>query len=179
MKKYHIIYADPPWHYQRSKVQGAAENHYPTMSIEQLCSMPVSEITEKDCILFLWSTFPQLPEALRLIDSWGFTYKSIGFLWLKQNKKSPTWFYGLGFWTRGNAEVCLLATKGHPHRISNRIHQFIIAPIQEHSKKSDIVRDRIVELMGDLSRIELFARQKAEGWDAWGNEIDSDIDLLI
>lgn len=178
MKKYHIIYADPPWHYKRSKVQGAAEKHYPTMSIEQLCSMPVSEMAEKDCILFLWATFPQLPEALRLIEAWGFTYKTIGFLWLKQNRKNPTWFYGLGFWTRGNAEVCLLATKGHPHRISKQIHQFIIAPIQEHSKKPDKVRDRIVELMGDLSRIELFARQKAEGWDSWGNEINSDIDLI-
>lgn len=86
MKKYHIIYADPPWHYKRCKGQGAAENHYPTLRIEQLCSIPVSEIAEKDCILFLWATFPQLPEALRLIDSWGFTYKSIGFLWLKQEK---------------------------------------------------------------------------------------------
>ena len=176
-KKYKIIYADPPWKYQRDKVQGAAANHYPTMTIDELCALPVSKITNKDSILFLWATFPQLPEALRLISAWGFTYKTIGFLWLKQNKKSPTWFYGLGFWTRGNAEVCLLATKGHPHRISNKIHQFIISPLQEHSKKPDIVRQRIVELMGDLPRIELFARQKVDGWDAWGNEVDSDISL--
>ena len=97
MKKYKIIYADPPWRYARSKVQGAAEKHYPTMSIEELCALPVKEIADKDCILFLWATFPQLKEALQLIKAWGFTYKSVAFVWLKQNRKSPTWFYGLGF----------------------------------------------------------------------------------
>ena len=117
MKKYKIIYADPPWRYARSKVQGAAEKHYPTMSIEELCALPVKEIADKDCILFLWATFPQLKEALQLIKAWGFTYKSVAFVWLKQNRKSPTWFYGLGFWTRGNAEICLLATKGHPNLV--------------------------------------------------------------
>lgn len=79
MKKYNIIYADPPWQYQRSKVQGSAEQHYPCMSIKQLCSLSVNEIADKDCVLFLWATFPKLPEALRLIDAWGFNYKSIGF----------------------------------------------------------------------------------------------------
>ena len=124
MKKYKIIYADPPWRYARSKVQGAAEKHYPTMSIEELCALPVKEIADKDCILFLWATFPQLKEALQLIKAWGFTYKSVAFVWLKQNRKSPTWFYGLGFWTRGNAEICLLATKGHPKRQSkSRIYR--------------------------------------------------------
>lgn len=177
MKKYNIIYADPPWQYQRSKVQGSAEQHYPCMSIKQLCSLSVNEIADKDCVLFLWATFPKLPEALRLIDAWGFNYQSIGFLWLKQNKKNPTWFYGLGFWTRGNAEICLLATKGRPHRKSNKIHQFVIAPLRVHSQKPDIVRDKIIELMGDLPRIELFARQKVDGWDAWGNEVNSDISL--
>ena len=96
---------------------------------------------------------------------------------MKQNKKNPTWFYGLGFWTRGNAEICLLATKGRPHRESNKIHQFVIAPLRVHSQKPDIVRDKIIELMGDLPRIELFARQKVDGWDAWGNEVNSDISL--
>lgn len=87
MKKYKIIYADPPWRYARSKVQGAAEKHYPTMSIEELCALPVKEIADKDCILFLWATFPQLKEALQLIKAWGFTYKSVAFVWLKQNRK--------------------------------------------------------------------------------------------
>jgi len=175
MKKYKIIYADPPWRYARSKAQGAAEKHYPTMSIEELCALPVKEIADKDCILFLWATFPQLKEALQLIKAWGFTYKSVAFVWLKQNRKSPTWFYGLGFWTRGNAEICLLATKGHPKRQSNKVHQFIISPVEQHSKKPDITREKILALMGDLPRIELFARQHTPGWDVWGNEIKSDI----
>ena len=178
MKKYQIIYADPPWRYDRKGVQGAAEKFYPTMTQEEISKLPVADIADENAVLFLWATFPKLPEALRLIDAWGFNYKSIGFLWLKQNKKNPTWFYGLGFWTRGNAEICLLATKGRPHRESNKIHQFVIAPLRVHSQKPDIVRDKIIELMGDLPRIELFARQRAKGWDAWGNEIDSDIEFI-
>mgnify|MGYP001511131715 CR=1 FL=1 len=113
---YSIIYADPPWQYQRSKVQGAAENHYPTMGIDELCALPVADLAAPDSALFLWATFPQLPEALRLIEAWGFRYKSVAFVWLKKNKKADSWFYGLGFWTRGNAEICLLATRGHPKR---------------------------------------------------------------
>lgn len=84
------------------------------MSIDELCALPVETLAEKDCLLFLWATFPQLPEALRLIRAWGFTFKTVAFVWLKLNKKSPTWFYGLGYWTRGNAEICLLAKRGKP-----------------------------------------------------------------
>ena len=174
---YNIIYADPPWRYEQRKVQGAAENHYPTMSIDELCALPVERLDEKDCLLFLWATFPQLPEALQLIKAWGFTFKTVAFVWLKRNKKSPTWFYGLGYWTRGNAEICLLAKRGKPKRRSAGVHQFIISPVEEHSKKPDVTRDKIVELAGDLSRVELFARQKTPGWDVWGNEVTSDLTL--
>ena len=97
--------------------------------------MPVADLAAPDSALFLWATFPQLPDALRLIEAWGFTYKSVAFVWLKKNKKADSWFYGLGFWTRGNAEICLLATKGHPKRQAANIHQFIISPIEAHSKK--------------------------------------------
>ena len=134
------------------------------MSIDELCALPVETLAEKDCLLFLWATFPQLPEALRLIRAWGFTFKT-----------SPTWFYGLGYWTRGNAEICLLAKRGKPKRRSAGVHQFIISPVEEHSKKPDVTRDKIIELAGDLPRVELFARQKAPGWDVWGNEVDSDL----
>ena len=109
MKKYKIIYADPPWRYDQKRLQGAAEKHYATMNINDICALPVTDLADKDCALFLWATFPMLPEALKLIKAWGFEYKTVAFVWLKQNKKSPSWFYGLGFWTRGNAEVCLLA----------------------------------------------------------------------
>ena len=176
-RKFNILYADPPWKYERNKVQGAAENHYPTMSIEQLCALDVEKITDENCALFLWSTFPFLPEALRLIKAWGFTYKTTAFVWLKQNRKNKDWFFGLGFWTRGNAEICLLATKGKPKRKSAKVSQLIISPIDKHSKKPDIVREKIVELMGDLPRIELFARQTTPGCEVFGNEVKSSITL--
>ena len=99
----------------------------------------------------------------------------MAFVWLKQNRKSPGWFYGLGFWTRGNAEVCLLATRGHPKRQAANVHQFIISPVREHSRKPEEAREKIVALMGDLPRVELFARQSPPGWDVWGNEVEPTI----
>lgn len=176
-KKYSIIYADPPWRYEMKKGQGVAENHYSTMGIEEICSLPVQEICEKDCALFLWVTFPQLPEAFRVIKTWGFRYKTVAFVWIKLNRSGNGYFFGLGYWTRGNAEICLLAVRGKPKRISRKVFQLIFSPLQEHSKKPAEARERIVELMGDLPRIELFARQKSSGWDVWGNEVESSLDM--
>lgn len=177
MSKYSIIYADPPWRYNQHGVQAAAEHHYPTMSQEDLKSLPISEIAEKDSVLFMWATFPMIKEALELIEAWGFRYKTTAFVWAKKNRKSDSWVTGLGFWTRSNAEICLLAVKGNPKRQSPCVSQLIVSPREEHSKKPDETRDRIVKLMGDLPRVELFARQKTEGWDVWGNEVKSDISL--
>ena len=140
------------------------------MRTDELCALPVADLAAPDSALFLWATFPQLPEALRLIREWGFTYKSVAFVWLKKNRKADSWFYGLGFWTRANAELCLLATKGKPKRISAGVGQLVFSPLRRHSQKPAEVRDKIVELMGDLPRIELFAREAAPGWDVWGNE---------
>lgn len=176
-KKYNIIYTDPPWKYDRSKGEGVAANHYSTMDVSELAKLPIGELADKDSILFMWATFPKLDEALELIKAWGFKYKTVAFVWLKQNKKGVGWFYGLGFWTRGNAEICLLATKGKPKRKSTRVHQFIISPLRRHSQKPDEAREKIVELVGDLPRVELFAREKVDGWDAWGNEVESDITI--
>ena len=173
-KKYNIIYADPPWKYRAYSKKGlerSAESHYPTMSIEDICSLPVEKIADKDSILFMWVTFPTLKEAFKVIEAWGFNYKTAAFVWVKQNKKIPTLFWGMGFWTRANAELCIIATKGHPKRKSASVHQVIMSRIEEHSKKPDEIRNRIVELVGDLPRIELFARQQADGWDCWGNEV--------
>jgi len=147
------------------------------MNIEQLCSMPIGELAAENCALFMWVTFPTLREAFVLLDAWSFTYKSVSFVWVKQNKKTPSLFWGMGYWTRANAEICLLATKGKPKRRSASVHQVIVSPIEHHSKKPDEARNRIVELMGDLPRIELFARDRADGWDAFGNEVKSDIYL--
>lgn len=170
-KKYKIIYADPPWRYNDKNCNGNCESHYNTMNIKDICNLPVKDITDKDCVLFLWCTYPMLKEGLQLIESWGFKYKTIGFQWIKQNKSRNGFFFGLGRWTRGNTECCLIGVKGHPKRVNNSISQLIISPIQQHSKKPDIVRERVVELMGDLPRVELFARQYADGWDCWGNEV--------
>ena len=118
----------------------------------------------------MWATYPMMREALFLIDAWGFTYKSIAFQWVKQNKSGNGYFFGLGRWTRGNTEPCLLATRGKPQRVSNSVSQLVVSPLREHSRKPDEVRDRIVDLLGDVPRIELFARQATPGWDCWGNE---------
>ncbi len=174
MEKYSVIYADPPWSYRVWSSKGAgrsAENHYPTMSIEDIRALPVAELADKDCALFLWVTFPTLREAMTVLDAWGFTYKTVAFVWIKENRQTPSLFWGLGYWTRSNAEVCILATKGSPKRFSAGVHQVIMSPIEQHSKKPDETRDRIVKLMGDVPRVELFARQTAPGWDVWGNEV--------
>ena len=172
-KKYNIIYADPAWSYlDKSLNRGGAARHYKTMSNNEIKNLSIQNITSKDCILFIWATFPKIQEALEVINAWGFTYKTNGFTWIKKNKKQiNTNFWGMGRWTRSNAEICLIGTKGNPKRINAGIHSVIETPIERHSKKPDIVRDKIVELVGDLPRIELFARETADGWDSWGNEV--------
>lgn len=180
MKKYSIIYADPPWQYKVYSKKGlgrSAESHYPTMELEDIQALPVGELADTDCILFMWTTIPLLKDCFSVMKAWGFEYKTVGFVWIKQNKKSDSLFWGMGHWTRANAEFCMLATKGHPKRKSAGVHQVIISHIEEHSKKPDIVRNRIIELVGDLPRVEPFAREKADGWDAWGNEVDCDIEI--
>lgn len=179
-KKYNIIYADPPWAYRvwSKKGQGrSAEAHYPTMNLNSIKALPVDKLAADDCVLFLWATYPNLEEAFEVLKAWGFKYKTVAFTWVKQNRKSDKLFTGMGYWTRANAEVCLLATRGHPKRINANVRQVILSHVEEHSKKPDEARDRIVQLMGDLPRVELFARQSTEGLDVWGNEIESTIKL--
>jgi N6-adenosine-specific RNA methylase IME4 len=172
MGKFQILLADPAWRYEQKRLSGAAEKHYSTMHIDDICALPVANLAAADSVLFLWSTFALLPEALRVIKAWQFQFKTVAFVWLKKNKVADSFFYGLGFWTRGNVEVCLLATRGRPKRQNAGISQLIISPVEAHSKKPDIVRDKIVELMGDIPRIELFARERTPGWEALGYEID-------
>ena len=183
-KKYNIIYADPPWQYKVWSKKGngrSAESHYKTLGIKDIVNMKdfIKDISADDCVLFIWITYPCLKEAIQVIEEWGFTYKTCGFAWVKRNKKANSWFWGMGYWTRANSELCLIATKGKIKRISRKVHQIIDTPIEEHSKKPAIVRDRIVELMGDLPKIELFAREKTDGWDVWGNEVNNDVNFQI
>lgn len=183
-KKYNIIYADPAWSYRDYTSREVAEKNlnknskksvvmkYDVMKIQDLCSLPIKNISAENCILFMWVTMPKLNECFKLMDSWGLKYSTCGFTWIKKNKKNiNTNFWGMGRWTRSNAELCLIGIKGKPQRVSKSIHSVIETPIEEHSKKPSIVRDRIVELCGNLPRIELFARQYADGWDCWGNEV--------
>ena len=168
-RKYNIIYADPPWRYWESGNKNQAL-HYTTMTIDEICDLPVKNIADDDCVLFLWVTYPILHEAFRVIESWGFKYSTAAFVWVKKNKHQDTPFFGNGAWTRANSELCLLATKGSVTRLDAGISQVVESPIEEHSKKPDIVRELITRLVGELPRVELFCRNPASGWDVWGNE---------
>lgn len=175
-KKYNIIYADPPWSYRdkrssHKRISGGAEVHYPTMSINDIKELPVGDFTDDNCMLFLWATFPNLQEALDVIAAWGFTYKTLGFSWIKTNKNNGKPFFGIGYYTKSNCEVCLIGVKGKPIKVSNSISSVVIAPKGQHSQKPDEIRDKIVAFCGDIPRIELFARTHTPGWDVWGNEV--------
>lgn len=176
--KYDIIYADPPWKYQDKGCNGNCADHYKTMSIEELKQLPINKLANDNSILFLWATYPMLKEALELIDSWGFKYKTIAFQWVKTTSNGK-YFYGLGRWTRGNTEPCLLSVRGKPKRISKGVFQLIFSPIREHSRKPDEVRNKIVELIGDKPRIELFARHRFDGWDSYGDQLSDTIQKLL
>ena len=144
-KKYNVIYADPPWRYSDRKCNGACEFHYNTMTLPEIKALPVKQLCEKDCVLFMWTTYPMLREALEVIEAWGFKYKSIAFQWIKLN----------------------------PSRQNNSVSQLIEYPVGEHSAKPPITRDKIKELLGgdSVKGIELFARTVPDGWDCWGNEV--------
>ena len=146
------------------------------MSMEDIKALPVAELAAKDCALFLWITFPMLREAWSVMEAWGFTFKTVAFVWIKLNRKADSLYWGMGYWTRANAEICLLATRGNPKRQAKNVHQVILSHVEEHSKKPDEARRRIEALMGDVSRVELFARQSPPGWDVWGNEVSCTVD---
>ena len=171
-KKYQIIYADPPWTYKdRNNTGRGASKYYSVMTKKELCNLPVQSIADDDCLLFMWVTYPTIPDALSVIESWGFKYKTFAFVWVKKNKSGSGEFFGLGRYTRSNSEACIVARKGKNLVSSHSVRQIITSPLDKHSKKPDETRDRIVELVGDIPRIELFARQKTDGWDVWGNEV--------
>lgn len=174
MGKYQIIYADPPWgsnsQFGRDKKKGNKQ-HYPLMRLEDIKSLPVREMADDNCILFLWIVDTQLLDAGQVIEAWGFSYKTVGFTWVKETSTGKD-FFGVGMWTRKNPEICLIATRGRVKRLSAGVRQLQRYKIREHSRKPDEFRDEIVKLVGDLPRIELFARTKTEGWDVWGNEVD-------
>ena len=189
-KKYNIIYADPPWRYKdRARVSTKDLKHqkyrgaggkYDVMTVDQISDLPVKDIAADNCVLFLWITFPFLDGFMDIMDKWGFEYKTVAFTWIKTNSSDSnivytdkSFFKGMGSWTRANAEICLLGIKGNPKRVSTTISQLLISHRTKHSTKPLVTRDKIVELCGDLPRIELFSRHIVDGWDSWGNEINT------
>lgn len=188
MKKYQVIYADPPWSYN-DKMSGhsfSLDHEYETQGLDWIKALPVGGVADKDCALFLWAVSPLLPEALQVMTAWGFRYKTVAFVWSKKHKDG-TPVSNLGRWTMGNVEVCLLGTRGSPKRIRNDVKQLVEDYRAEHSRKPDSVRERIVDLMGDTPRIELFARDdgsrnlfgenRLDGWDVFGNEVANSVEI--
>lgn len=172
-KKYDVIYADPPWSYN-DKMKGhgmSLENHYETQDIGWIKSLPVPTIANKDCVLLLWAVSPQLPEAIDVINSWGFKFKTVAFVWSKHSSTGKK-IHNMGRWTMGNVELCLLATKGQPNkwRDDKSVKQFVEAERFRHSQKPEEVRVRINKLFPTQTKIELFSRINVDGWDAWGND---------
>ncbi len=174
-KRYNIIYADPPWKYNarknKSTFGGGAYKRYPLMSFDAIKALDIKSIAADNCVLLLWTTFPLLDQQLPIFKAWGFKYKTVGFNWVKQNKCNDKLFFGTGYYAKSNSEICLLGMKGRLKPVSNKVSSIVISHRREHSQKPDEVRDRIVELFGDLPRIELFARTQTPGWDVWGNEV--------
>lgn len=185
--RYGAILADPPWRFKTYNEKGrekcpdwrtfkGAPVHYDTMPTDDICALPVQEWAANDCALFLWFSWPMLADAMRVIDAWGFTYKTCGFCWVK-GAALPLFpddikdQMGCGYWTRANSEVALLATRGKPKRLNADVRQVIIDKRREHSRKPDEIYSRIERLV-DGPYLEMFARQRRPGWDAWGNETE-------
>ncbi len=180
-KKYNIIYADPPWTYQDKRTKpgplghmaGGAQPHYPTMTIKDIAAIPVHDIADDPCLLFMWVTWPLMPKWNEVITGWGFKYKTLAFEWIKTAKSGKPRI-GAGSYTRSNCEPLLLAVRGKAASLIER-HNIVNVVMHQrtvHSVKPAVFRDLIVDLAGDLPRIELFARSSAAGWDVWGNETD-------
>lgn len=178
-KKYNIIYADPPWSFSSKQLQkekgkrfNSLENVYHTEKTENMKNWNIKRICNNDSAIFMWTTDAHIKEAIDLMESWGFKYVTIAFIWSKRSKNNKE-IYTLGAWTLKNCEICLFGTRGQmlKYKKSNCIRQLVKAERTKHSKKPDLVYSLIEELFGDLPRIELFARQQVKGWDCWGDEV--------
>lgn len=173
--QYRVILADPPWQYHAHHAvkpgQRVAEMHYRTVSSASLLMLPVADMAAKDAALFLWATMPCLPEAMTLMEAWGFTYKTAAFAWVKVRIDGQPIRNGLGHYTRSNAELCLLGLRGKPKRKARDVSQIILSRRRQHSRKPDEQYERIMRLF-DGPYLEMFSRQQWPGWDTYGNQTD-------
>lgn len=163
---YRVILADPPWKYKASGPWGA-HRHYSGLGVKELCALPIASLTAKNAALFMWVTSTHLPEALQVMTAWGFTFRSIGFVWLKVNRDG-TPFVGMGYPTQHSTEICILGLKGKMKRQA-AVSELLRARRRQHSRKPDLQYERIMRLY-DGPYLELFARQQWPGWDVWGNQ---------
>ena len=181
MNKFDVILADPPWSFRvwnRDTGSGrSAESHYPTMGIDEICSLPISSIAADNCALFLWAVWPSIFDVQTVIEAWGFEYKTKAWTWVKAKRGGFGFHFGMGYYTRANDEPCLLAVKGNMPVAVHDIQALIYAPVREHSRKPDDQYRKIEALYPNMRYCELFARRKREGWARWGNEIESTITL--
>lgn len=174
VSKFNIIYCDPPWVYRDKANAGerGAEYKYACLTVPELCALPIQDLAAPDCLLAMWHVPPMPAEALKVVAAWGFTLKTFkGFTWHKLTATGKDHF-GMGNWTRANSEDCLFAVRGHPQRVNKGVRQMVHAQVREHSRKPDEARERLVALMGDVPRVELFARYATPGWTSLGNAID-------
>jgi len=181
MKKYSVIYCDPPWEFNSVKTGGSMKSgaaaKYPTMTLEQMKALDVQSLCEKDCVLIMWYVSSQPQEALDLVKSWGFTVKNMnGFIWVKLTKMFLQ-FFGMGYWTRAGAECAIIAVKGKPKPVNKAVRQVRLAVIGDHSEKPAEFRQDIEKLFGDVPRLEMFARCAPAGWDVFGNQVNGSIEI--
>lgn len=172
---YEIIYADPPWPFENYSTKGESRNpkrHYHTMAIPQIKALPVGDLAAGNCALFLWVVDSLLDQGMETLKAWGFRYTTVAFTWAKRTPRDTGWHMNTGYYTRGNPEMCLLGTMGRLERQSAAVRQLVVEPVREHSRKPDRIPDDIVRLFGDLPRVELFARTRRPGWDAWRNQTE-------
>jgi N6-adenosine-specific RNA methylase IME4 len=175
MKKYQIIYADPPWKYKENWGNGAVVHHYSSMEIKDIKKLPIKNLSDDNCHLYLWVTNPFIQEGLDIMKEWGFQYKQI-VTWVKTYKTGEP-IMGLGYYFRVCTEHLLFGIRGKLPRLNKSLKNVVFSNQLEHSEKPQEVRDLIIKHSGNLPRIELFARQKVKDWDVWGNEVKSDIIL--
>lgn len=170
MTRFATILADPPWHFETYGDESDRAPEYPTMSLDEIAALPVADLAADDAVLFMWVVDPLIERAFPIIRAWGFTPKTVGFYWVKTNGPAFRLHVGLGYWTRANPEICLLATRGKPKRLARDVQRLIVAPVGEHSAKPDEQYARIERLVGG-PYLELFARHARPGWSQWGNQV--------